>query len=426
MNSLLVIITSLLVDTAATTVSLQGHYGQATMPLAGTQVGGFSVGAQSVYDINTTSRVFGEAGYSWGQSEGNKWVENADYDLLYPYLTCDTIGGGLRSEQYFFRGGYRMNKQHIIWHLALQYRALQSYRSVDPRPKNKVADLRVDGSVGYTDGHYAYSVMGQIGRYKQNNDITFYSELGDAMLFHLVQPNEDYSRFAGAFKSAYYHGLTAGTAFMVQPTEQGFLAGLDYQYMRVTEELSSTTAIPIAALRTYAIHAQIGYNAPLWRLSAQGGYTLRRGTQYLYGEVANQYYNLLLKTDNYSEYQWHIGASGYYNILLPIGRLTLNGELNYLHKLPQSATTAGITETTDITGTTSSSLSVQFSQLASYLTAAQLTATLSLRYASPIHGRYAWFFQPSAHYTHYFSAAEYPLSATTFRWQVSLSTGVTF
>lgn len=70
--------------------------------------------AGSVYDIDPVNRVFGEASYSWNQSQGNQWVENADYQLLYPYLTCDTIGGGMRSEEYRFRGGYRRVKSHII------------------------------------------------------------------------------------------------------------------------------------------------------------------------------------------------------------------------------------------------------------------------------------------------------------------------
>lgn len=396
------------------------------MPVSGMQDGGFSVCAHSVYDINTVSRVFGDASYSWGQTEGNRWVENADYELLYPYLTCDTIGGGMRSEQYYFRGGYRMAKHHIIWHLALQYRALQSYRSVDPRPKNKVADLRVEGSIGYMHNQYAYSLMGQVGRYKQNNDISFYSELGDAMIFHLVQPDKDYARFAGAFKSSYYHGITAGGSLMLQPQQQGFLAGLDYHYLRITKELSTATSIPIADLRTHDISAQLGYGAPRWRVLAQGGYTWRRGTQYIYGDVANQYYNLLLKSPNYAENQWYVGALGSYDCILPVGHLTIQGDVRYLQK--QSATSSSDAAT----NAAADALSMQFAQLASYLTASQAHAQLSIRYAFPIAGRYAWFFEPAASYTCYIpSTAANPAYSTTYsttshRWTATLKTGICF
>lgn len=416
MSTLLIIITSLLLDTASTEAYLQGQYGQSTMPVAGVQDGGFSIRAHSIYDINAVSRVFGEAAYSWGQTEGNRWVENADYELLYPYLTCDTVGGGMRSEQYYFRGGYRMAKHHIMWHLALKYRALQSYRSIDPRPKNKVADLRIEGSIGYTHDQYTYSLMAQVGRYKQNNDISFYSELGDAMIFHLVQPDKDYARFAGAFKSSYYHGITAGGTLMMQPRQHGFLAGLDYHYLRITKELSTATSIPMADICTHDMGAQFGYAAPRWRVMAQGGYTWRRGTQYIYGEAANQYYNLLLKSSNYVENQWYIGALGSYDCILPIGHLTIRGDVQYLQKRPSTL----------FAGATTNALSLQFAQLASYLTASQAQAKLSVRYAFPIAGRYAWFVEPAATYTCYLPTTVAISHTASHRWMAILKTGICF
>ncbi len=422
MNALLVIITSLLLDTTSTQAYVQGQFGQSAMPLTGVQDGGFSVQAQSVFDINDVSRVFGEAGYTWGQSEGNRWVENADYELLYPYLTCDTIGGGMRSEQYSFRGGYRMAKHHIIWHLALQYRALQSYRSIDPRPKNKVADLRIDGSVGYIDDRYAYSLVGQVGRYKQNNAISFYSEAGNSTIYHLVQTNEDYARFAGDFTSSYYHGFTAGAQAMLQPRLRGWLAGVDYHCLSVTKELNNSTFTPIALLRTHDIGAQLGYAAPLWRVSLQAAYVLRTGTQYYYGDVAGNYYHLLYKAANYREQQCRISLNGTYRLNLPVGYLCFAADADYLHKIPSSLS--------------ATPAHPYFQDLSAYLTASQLHTLLSVRYTFPIASRYAWFISPSAAYTHYFSSSssfitcvpvlQSPLSPATFDWQVSLKTGISF
>lgn len=401
---LLTIITSLFLDSAATETYLQGLYQQSSMPIFGTQDGGFSIHAQSIYDISHVSRVFGEASYTWGQSEGNKWVENADYELLYPYLTCDTIGGGLRTEQYYFRGGYRWGKEHLLWHLALQYRALQSYRSIDPRPKNKVADLQIDGSIGYIDSRYAYNIIGRIGRYKQNNDISFYSELGNTMLFHLVQPDEDYARFAGDFTSAYYHGITAGGGLSLQPLSTGWLAGIDYHYLSVTKELKSATSTPIARLRTHTAEAAIGYATPLWRVQLHAAYTLRQGTQYIYGEVTGNYYHLLFTSTNYLEQQITAGLSASYRWNTHIGYLRLIGDIDYLHKLPTTSSTEHARN--------------YFDNLATHLRASQLTATLSLRYAFPIAHKYAWFFQPTATYTYY--------TSQTYRWQVALLTGLCF
>lgn len=409
MNILLIIITSLLVDSASTQTYLQGNYGQATMPLLGTAQGGFSVNASSIYDINSVSRVFGEASYSWNRSVGNKWVENADYDLLYPYLTCDTVGGGMRSEQYAFRGGYRMNKNHVLWHTALQYRALQSYRSIDPRPKNKVAELNLEASVGYMGSTYAYSLMAELGRYKQNNDISFYSELGNAMVYHLVQLDQDYTRFAGDFLSSYYHGMSAGATLMLQPRSQGWLAAAAYHYRFLTKELNNSTYTPIARLRTHSAAALVGYASPLWRATLQADYTLRIGSQYIYGDVTGNYYHLLLIQDNFINHHLSLSAAGNYRLPLPVGFLNFAAGLTYLHKfssLSASASTA------------------RFSELSSCLAASQLLADLSVRYAFPLKGRFSWFVEPVADYVRYLPSQS--ASSSLFSWQVSLKTGILF
>ena len=142
-------------DTARTDLTLTGLFGQGTQVIEGKQTGGFAVQARSVYDINAVSRVFGEASYRWEDSKQTQFVDNADYRQTAPYLTVDTIGGDLRRETYAFYGGYRMRKNHIVWHAALQFRAEQSYRMRDPRPKNKVTDLRIEASIGYQWQRYA-------------------------------------------------------------------------------------------------------------------------------------------------------------------------------------------------------------------------------------------------------------------------------
>ncbi len=423
MTLLLSLLTTLLLDTASTEAYLGGQYGQSTQPLVGTQVGGFGVYAQSIYDLNEVSRVFGEASYEWEQSKERKWVENADYALLYPYLTCDTIGGGMRTERYGFRGGYRWRKAPVIWHLALQYRALQSYRSVDPRPKNKVADLQVEGSVGYTDARYAYSFVGSVGRYKQNNDISFYSEEGNATVYHLVQPNEDYVRFAGSFTSSYYHGITVSGAWLMQPVRQGVLAGVDYRYMGVTKELSSATSTPIAQLQTHTVAVQVGYAVPQGRVVLSGEYGLRLGTQYVYGDVAGNYYYLLYRSPNYREQTAAVVLTGSYRWLLPVGYLRLVADVDYLHHFLSNTTTQSAVSTQ-----TTTPVHPYWTQLSDHLTAARTDISLSLRYAFPVtkpnvdtpsRRPIHWFFQPQFAFSCYATTRAYI-------WQASLHTGICF
>lgn len=400
---LLLFISTLLSDTASTEAYVQGHFGQATMSLSGTQNAGFAVGAQSVYDISSRHRVYGEASYTWNQSRGNRWVENADWEKVYPYLTCDTVGGGMRTERYYFRGGYRMLLPRFMWGVSLSFRALQSYREVDPRPNNKVADMDLQCSAAYVTGEYAIGGTIGAGRYKQTNTMKFYSELGEALIYHLVTPSADYSRFTGSQKQAYYHGWGAQSALWLTPTSNGWAATLSYQYDATTKELLDNTYFPLGTLTVHQVALEAGYRQKHWQVMLQGGVNLRRGKQQLYGEVANSYYYPLAARTTYAQNDWILGASGSYTAMLPFGQLTAAGEVVYTYK--QSVTTL--------------SANPLFTDLASDLTSHHTDAALSLRYAFPLRGRYQWFVRTQAEYTFFHTTSRYT-------WLTALATGISF
>ena len=398
----MLLVTALVTDTSSTEAGLYGQYGQSTHAIAGDHGAGFGVQISSVHDIDSVHRVFGEASYNWHQSYGNRYVENADYEMLSPYLTVDTVGGRMRTETYYFRGGYRMVKNHIVWHAALQFRALQSYRDIDPRPKNKVADLRVDAGIGYTNSEYAWMIIGEVGRYKQNNELKFYSELGESQIYHLVGPGAAYTRFSGSKKESYYHGFTAGAAAAMMPRRSGWLAQLDYQYLSVTKELHDNTFIPLGRIRSHALDASVGYVMPLWRVTVQGGMNLRHGQQFIYGEAVNNTYTLLLTEANYAETAWHAGAQGSYRLNLPLGFMRFNGALDYTARQATAPT-----------------VEPRWSELNDLLTDNDLQAALAIRYCFPIKGRYSWFVQPQANFRYY-------TQTKRNTWQVALRTGIAF
>lgn len=400
--TILFFIGALLTDTSRTDAYLSGQYGEATMTIEGRTQGGFGVHARSVYDINAVHRVFGEASYQWNKSRDNYGVENADYERLYPYLTTDTVGGGLKTETYSFRGGYRMEKKHVIWHAGLMFRAVQSYRNVDPRPKNKVADLTVDGSVGYSDAQYAYSALVHVGRYKQTNEVKFYSELGESQIYHLVAPATEYARFSGNKKNSYYHGLRAGIGFQLSPRRKGWMAVASYEWNRVTKELEDNVNIPIGRLDKHAIRVEIGYRMPLWYALLTAGVDIRQGTQYLYGAAKDNYYYLLLRQPTYLEHAWQIGAEGSYRLALPTGYMLFAGHMAYALK-----------------NHSDSDVSERFRLLGEWLSDDKLGIEVSIRYTFPIKGRFSWFIAPVATYDRY-------IKTTHHRWQVALSTGLTF
>ena len=380
LSTILIVLTSLVTDTTRTDLTLSGRFGQGTQVVEGTQIGGFEVNARSVYDINAVSRVFGEASYTWQDCKQTQWVDNADYRLTAPYWTADTIGGDVRRETYAFYGGYRMRKNHILWHAALQFRAEQSYRMRDPRAKNKVTDLRVEASIGYQWNQYALSLMAYGGRYKQNNEIRFYSELGETTIYHMVNDTDPYVRFSNNNKMSYYSGYRAGVDLQLLPTT-GFMAGIRYDWFTFTKELTINTQVPIARLNTHTVSAQFGYVAQRWRVHGTAGIEMKRGEQYLYGDNANNYYQLLLITPNYRADYIVANVYGDYRLPLPIGNLLFVGTVDY----------------------------DSFWQ--------HFTEQLKVQYTFPLKNRYAWFVAPKA-CLHQYDQAQ--------AWQIVLETGLTF
>ena len=380
MNLLLAILTALITDTARTDLTISGQFGQGTYTLEGTQTGSFSVHAQSVYDFNATSRVFGEASYQWSDSKQTRGVDNADYRLTAPYWTTDTIGGDLRREIYAFYGGYRMLKNHLLWHAALSFRAEQSYRMRDPRAKNKVSDLRIEASIGYQWKRYALSLQAYGGRYKQNNEIRFYSELGETTIFHMANDTAAYARFSGNNKIAYYSGYRAGVGLSLLPTT-GWMAGFHYDWIKITKELTINTQVPITRLNTHTLTAQLGYVAHSWRVWASASLELKRGEQFLYGDNANNYYQLLFIAPNYRRNFLLAHLYGDYRLPLPIGDLLFVGMVDY----------------------------------DSFRT--HTCETIQLQYTFPLKGKYSWLVGTQA------SLHQYTQEQA---WQIRIQTGLTF
>jgi len=108
---------------------------------------------------------------------------------------------------------------------------------------------------------------------------------------------------------------------------------------------------------------------------------LRRGEQYLYGDNANNYYQLLLITSNYRTNYVFANIYGDYRLNLPVGDMLFVGAVDYDRFLQHWA------------------------------------ESVQVRYTFPIKNRYSWFVAPKAHLHQYYNAQA---------WQVVLETGVTF
>ena len=139
------------------------------------------------------------------------WNETSDYDWVYPYVLGDSVGGDLRCEEYYFAGGYAREYGRVTWGGTLDYRAAVEFRNIDPRPKNVVGELNASLGISLrTKTHYGIGMSAFATKYKQSNEIKFYSELGQSKVYHFTGMGMDYARFSGNNNSAYYKGKSFG------------------------------------------------------------------------------------------------------------------------------------------------------------------------------------------------------------------------
>ena len=142
------------------------------------------------------------------------WNENADYDVIYPYVAADSVGGDMKFENYAFQGICKKLGAYTIG-VTGSYRASMSYRDVDPRPKNTTANiaLAIGGNklimdkfrIGaylegekYTQKHYLSFVNSRIPNDHNMSGLGNYNEL-----------------LSGKLRQAYYEGWSYGGGIQI-------------------------------------------------------------------------------------------------------------------------------------------------------------------------------------------------------------------
>ncbi|MDO4782450.1 MAG: hypothetical protein Q4A09_04440 [Capnocytophaga felis] len=146
----------------------------------------FEVEAQSFFPLKNHQVVWGKAIYNNKNQKNVRWNESIDYELIYPYVTADEIGGNLNEEAYSFLGGFAKEFERCNLGMELDYRAKLSSRSKDPRPKNISSDLNLKLG-GFSRNIFGIDFGFYLGfqKYTQSNDIKFFSELGSPPVYHL-------------------------------------------------------------------------------------------------------------------------------------------------------------------------------------------------------------------------------------------------
>lgn len=277
---------------------------------------------------NGKNDIWGNAGYSIGQRRNVAFNETSDYRMLYPYVTADLVGGDLHEEIYRFEGGFAHRvSSSVVLGAQAGYRALLAYRSVDPRPRNLTGDLDFAAGVSWTKNEHIFGAALKVSKYKQTNDVEFYSETGHPAVYHATGLGTDYYRFRGSNTDTYYNGRGFGGVVnhvcVRGATAVSFNAV--YDYFGFDKIISSLNELPMASVGEHRFSAALTglfrqkQNRDIF-VEAGYEYVRRNGTENIFGDAQNNIYPEIASLPMYrrSAHDAHVKLS-YDNRLNPVG-----------------------------------------------------------------------------------------------------------
>lgn len=221
---------------------------------------GFRVDAQSYLKNSPSTTLWGNAYYSNENVKQVNYNESNDFDLVYPYVMADTVGGELSSENYFFSGGLSKQLGAFEYGLQASFHGLQAYRDRDPRPKNISSDINATISIATSLWKgYRMSADLNLRKYDQENTLDFVSELGAPLIYHDAGLGAYNRVLAGSRNQAYYRGYTIGGQLNLIPLNgNGFVAQIGYHQFSFDKDVAGV-ADAVGQVNDQQINALLGY-----------------------------------------------------------------------------------------------------------------------------------------------------------------------
>lgn len=236
-------------------------------------------------------------------------------------------------ERYSFAGGYASFNGKIGWGGEISYLAGLHYRGVDPRPRNITGDLSLSAGIGLAGPlGYFIALSGMFRKYKQTNEVTFFSELGNEKLYHLTGLGADYKRFAGTGYDTYYNGYAYGIVMSLFPSSaQGFSASVALSRFTFENIISDFNKLPMAEAGHNRLEAEIGYTQPRWGLKGTLLLSRRVGKENIFGDPASQVYPLIGSLPLFYENRADLAVAGFWEKSFSRQRITILPEIGYHH-----------------------------------------------------------------------------------------------
>lgn len=274
-----------------------------------------TIGVDSYKHLRSNQTVWGVASYTTGSRKGVKWNSTADYELLYPYVLADSIGGDLDAERYLFSGGYATSFTNgISVGVELAYRAEHEFRKRDPRPRNVVSDLKILAGAKYDISGYSFGASVGIDIYKQTGSVEFYNEAGVVSEYQMTGLGAIYSRFSGDVTSLYHKGSGWNVELSATPLfRNGWLLVVNADRINYQRIASSTNSLPLTTLFVTSVGVETGFRVSSftdWSITLRADYTLREGIEHVAGNASSSVYPILGDLKMYSNSRKDIFLKG--------------------------------------------------------------------------------------------------------------------
>ena len=279
-----------------TTIGFSGTYSQEDDAVVmqqgrGNRYAAFDADSYIRRDRNT---IWGGAGYRVGRTMHTEWNENADFELLYPYVWADSVGGNLLSERYTFSGGFAREFGRIAWGIYADYRAEIEYRKRDPRPKTVVSDLNIaTGATLSLGDRYSLGASVHLRVYRQKSEMSFLAPLGGPKIYQMLGLGMYSTRFSTGKdgSSVNFSGRSYGAGVELFPRDRnGVFVSIQYFDWAVRRILHDYQELPLTRLTERELDAALGWQGQSgihhWGIKLSGNYAKRLGTEYIYGDAS--------------------------------------------------------------------------------------------------------------------------------------------
>lgn len=244
--------------------------------------------AQTLQIIDDKTTVWGDASYTQGKNKRMVWNENADYDLIYPYVAADSVGGDMKFESYRFSGGYSKKINAYTIGIMGSYHATLSYRDTDPRPKNTAADFSLAmGANKLMFKKFKIGAYLDAEKYTQKHYLSFVSNQGYPMIYNMSGLGNYNELLSGKLRQAYYEGWSYGGGLQIFEADHRnwyLNIGLKkFNLDKLLTEYSDLNASKIDEQQfTFSAGKFFDSGKIFWGISAEGNSTERKGTENLF------------------------------------------------------------------------------------------------------------------------------------------------